>query len=66
MLVRHKILRIGPKGLCGTRGTLECAGRRPAYMLVIVKLNILLRTVNVKKSSVRSNFTLSERNNLLF
>ena len=42
MFVRHKIMRIGPKGLCGARrasvppkaGTLACAGRRPAYMLV--------------------------------
>ena len=27
-------MRIGPKGLCGARGTLACADRRPAYMLV--------------------------------
>ena len=45
VFVRHKFLRIGQRafvGLVGPRcqpkvGTLACAGRRPAYMLVIVK-----------------------------
>ena len=31
MFVRHKILRIGRRA-----GTLVCAGRRPAYMLVYI------------------------------
>ena len=43
LFVRHKILRIRPKGLCGDHralrcrlnaGTSACADRRPAYMLV--------------------------------
>ena len=54
VFVRHKFLRIGPKA-----GTLACGGRRPAYMLVLIKISRSRRIIRKprKSAALRSAFS---------
>ena len=64
MFVRHKILRIGPKGLwrapygpwCQLKaGTLASAGRRPAYMLVQIIISNKGLFLNLAEINISNN-----------
>ena len=56
MFVRHKILR--PKG-----GTLACAGRRPAYMLVFINDNIFEIFIWSQKKKVNIRYSFRVKRN---